>query len=135
MASMGSFPAGVDSSMLVRTANRHRPLSSILAYRPIKVGGIADCNSPGFSSNLAVDLFSRVSLCNGCGGRRRRGKSQVKAAAAGTEGVEADDEVDTLQVTIEKSKKVLAIQRDLLQQVLVSLYHFVIENFFYMKSL
>lgn len=117
MASMGSFPAGVDSSMLVRTANRHRPLSSILAYRPIKVGGIADCNSPGFSSNLAVDLFSRVSLCNGCGGRRRRVKSQVKAAAAGTEGGEADDEVDTLQVTIEKSKKVLAIQRDLLQQI------------------
>lgn len=132
MASMGSFPAGVDSSILVRSANLHRPLNSILAYRPVKVGGIADCNSPGFSSNLAADLFSRVSLCSVCGGRRRRWKSQVKAAAAGIGLGEADDEVeDTLQATIEKSKKVLAIQRDLLQQVLVLLYNFFIESSFF----
>ncbi|KAH6774535.1 starch synthase 2 [Perilla frutescens var. hirtella] len=113
MASMGSFPVGVDSSVLVRSANRHRPSISILAYRPRKVGGIAD-------GHLAIDLLSRVSLCNGCGGGRRRWKSRgIKAAAAaGSSPGQADDEVeDTLQATIEKSKKVLAIQKDLLQQI------------------
>lgn len=65
MASMGSLPTGVDSSILVRSANRRRPLISVVAYRPRKGG---DCNSPGFSSNLAADLLSRVSLCDGCGG-------------------------------------------------------------------
>ncbi|KAH6791163.1 starch synthase 2 [Perilla frutescens var. frutescens] len=113
MASMGSFPAGVDSSVLVRSANRHRPSISILAYRPRKVGGIAD-------GHLAIDRLSRVSLCNGCGGGRRRWKTRgIKAAAAaGSSPGKADDEVeDTLQATIEKSKKVLAIQKDLLQQI------------------
>ncbi|XP_057786239.1 granule-bound starch synthase 2, chloroplastic/amyloplastic-like [Salvia miltiorrhiza] len=118
MASMKSysFPTGVDSSILVRGANRHRPLISILAYRQRKVG---DCNSPGFSSNSTVDLLSRVSLCSGCGGRRRRWANQgVKAAAAGGRADETDDEVeDSLQATIEKSKKVLAIQSDLLKQI------------------
>lgn len=93
MASIKSFPTGLEGSTL---ANRHRPLISVLAYRPRKVGGIADCNSP-------VDLLSR---------RRSLGRQRVKAASA------EDEAEDSLQATIEKSKKVLAIQKDLLQQVL-----------------
>lgn len=126
MASMGSFPTGVDSSILLHNVNHRRPMIPILAYRPRKyvvVGRIADCNSAGFSSIMTVDLFSKVSLCNGCSGRRRRWKTQhVKATTEGTGQGETDDESeDALQATIEKGKKVLATQRDLLQQVLASL--------------
>ncbi|KAG6405835.1 hypothetical protein SASPL_133429 [Salvia splendens] len=99
MASIKSFPTGLEGSTL---ANRHRPLISVLAYRPRKVGGIADCNSPGFSNNSSVDLLSR---------RRSLGRQRVKAASA------EDEAEDSLQATIEKSKKVLAIQKDLLQQI------------------
>ncbi|XP_042007369.1 granule-bound starch synthase 2, chloroplastic/amyloplastic-like isoform X2 [Salvia splendens] len=97
MASIKSFPTGLESSIL---ANRHRPLISVPNYRPKKVGGIADCNSPGISSNSAVDLLSRVSLCNG---RRSWARHGVVKAAGG----EAEDEAeDSLQATIEKSKKI-----------------------------
>ena len=42
----------------------------------------------------------------------------LRAIAKGSEGSESRDESeDALQATIEKSKKVLAMQRDLLQQV------------------
>lgn len=131
MASMKSFPTGVDSSILVRSANSHRPLISILAYRPRKVGGVADCISTGFSTNSAADLLSRVSLCKGCGGRRRRLSVKTAAEAAGGGRGEKDDEAeDSLQATIEKSKKVLAIQKGLLQQVsFITFIFFVLDNF------
>ncbi|KAI3452297.1 hypothetical protein Pfo_008962 [Paulownia fortunei] len=122
MASMGSFPTGVDSSILLRSTNHHRRMIPILASRPrkyVEVGGFAYCNSAGFSRNLTVDLFSRLSLCSGCSGRGRRWTTpHVNARTEGTGGGETDDESeDALQATIEKSKKVLAMQRDLLQQI------------------
>ncbi|KAL9157742.1 hypothetical protein ABFS82_08G023900 [Erythranthe guttata] len=96
MASMGSFPTGLDGSILLHSANHQRPVIPILAYRPRK-----------------------LSLCNGCsGGRRRWAAQHVKATKEGTERVESDDESDdALHATIEKSRKVLALQRDLLQQI------------------
>lgn len=139
MASMGSFPAGVDSSILLHSANHQRPMIPGPAYRSRKyvvVGGIADCNSVGVSSTL--DLFSRVSLCSGCGGGRRRWKtSRVKATAEETGGeTGGDDSDEALQATIEKSKKVIQTQRELLQQVFVSLdlFHFSNSPFIFMLS-
>ncbi|KAK6129255.1 hypothetical protein DH2020_036964 [Rehmannia glutinosa] len=118
MASMGSFPAGVDSSVILHSSNHHSPMVPLLAYRPrkrVEVGAFADCNSAGFSRNLTVDSFSRLSRCNG---RRRWTTQHVKATTEGSGGGETDDESeDALQATIEKSKKVLEMQRDLFQQI------------------
>lgn len=126
MASMGSFPTGLDGSILLHSANHQRPVIPALAYRPrkyVEVGAFADCISDGFSRNLTVDLSSRLSLCSGCGGGRRRWTTQhLKAAKEGTgrgETDEDDESDDALQATIENSKKVLAMQRDLLQQVVL----------------
>ncbi|KAL8471601.1 hypothetical protein ACS0TY_029015 [Phlomoides rotata] len=113
MASMGSFPAGVDSSILLHSANHQRPMIPTPAYKPRKhvvIGGIADCNSVGVSST--VDLFSRVSLCSDCGGGRRRRWKTHRVKATGD-----DDSDEALQATIEKSKKVIQTQRELLQQI------------------
>lgn len=113
MASMGSFPAGVDSSILLHSANHQRPVIHTPAYRSRKYVVV------GVSST--VDLFSRVSLCSGCGDRRRRWKThRVKATAEETgRGETGDDDSDeTLQATIEKSKKVIQVQKELLHQVL-----------------
>ncbi|KAK6155085.1 hypothetical protein DH2020_009333 [Rehmannia glutinosa] len=115
---MGSFPAGVDSSVIIHSSNHYTPMVPLLAYRPrkrVEVGAFADCNSAGFSRNLTVDSFSRLSRCNG---RRRWTTQHVKATTEGSGGGETDDESeDALQATIEKSKKVLEMQRDLFQQI------------------
>ncbi|KAL0332079.1 UNVERIFIED_CONTAM: Granule-bound starch synthase 2, chloroplastic/amyloplastic [Sesamum calycinum] len=122
MASTGSFPTGVDGSALRNIANRRQHVIPILAFRPrkhVEVGAISDCNSAGFSRDLTVNLFSRLSQCCGRNGRRRRWTTQlVEATGEAAEGGESGDESDSLQATIDKSmSQVLAMQKDLLQQI------------------
>ncbi|CAA0828415.1 Starch synthase 2- chloroplastic/amyloplastic [Striga hermonthica] len=123
MASMGSFPSGVDTSSFLHGAGHHHlRVIPLLAYGPRKKcaevrGFVADCNLAGVSRNLAVDSTVRLSRC---GRRRPRTTHFVKAAAEGGGGSDAEEDEskeDALQATIEKSKKVLAIQKDLLQQI------------------
>ncbi|KAG8384693.1 hypothetical protein BUALT_Bualt04G0144500 [Buddleja alternifolia] len=96
MASMGSFPTGVDSSVLLRNANHNRPMIPVFGYSPRK-----------------------LSLCCGCSAKRGKWRAKhVKATREGAGAGESGDESeDALQATIEKSKKVLALQRDLLNQI------------------
>ncbi|KZV45643.1 granule-bound starch synthase 2, chloroplastic/amyloplastic-like [Dorcoceras hygrometricum] len=128
MALTGSFPAGVDTSIVIHSANHHPPMIPMLAYRPTKcleIGGLIDCKSTGFSRNLKEDYFSRKSPCRGHSGRRRRWLSKrVRATQEGNGGGGSVDEPEeALHATIEKSKKVLAMQKDLLaQQLLNGLY-------------
>ncbi|GFQ02147.1 granule-bound starch synthase 2 chloroplastic/amyloplastic [Phtheirospermum japonicum] len=124
MASMGSFPTVADGFSPLHNANHNMPVIPLLVQRPrkrVEIGGLfTDCNSAGVLRNLTVDHFSRLSRCHRCGGGRRRWTTQyVKATSEGTGGGEIDDESkeDALQATIEKSKKVLAMQRDLLHQI------------------
>ncbi|KAL6520394.1 Sucrose synthase [Orobanche minor] len=127
MASMmGSFPTGVESSILFQNAAHHVPIKiPLLAYRArnrVEVGGFfTDCNSTRVLINSTVVSSSRSSRCRRCDGRQRWSTQYVKATAEGADGGtgETDDESkeDALQATIEKSKKVLAMQRDLLQQI------------------
>ncbi|KAK4393117.1 Granule-bound starch synthase 2, chloroplastic/amyloplastic [Sesamum angolense] len=122
MASTGSFPTGVDGSALLNIANRRQHVIPILAFRPrkhVEVGAISDFNSAGFSRDLTVNLFSRLSQCCGRNGRRRRWTTQlVEATGEAAEGGESGDESDSLQATIDKSmSQVLAMQKDLLQQI------------------
>ncbi|XP_075481502.1 granule-bound starch synthase 2, chloroplastic/amyloplastic-like [Primulina tabacum] len=122
MALMGSFPAVVDSSAVIHCVNHHPLMIPILAYRPIKfvvIGGLVYCKSTGLSQNSIEDYFSQLSPCCGHSGRRRRWvPKRVKATQEGTGGGgSVDDPEDALQATIEKSKKVLAMQKDLLAQI------------------
>ncbi|PIN04718.1 Starch synthase [Handroanthus impetiginosus] len=96
MASMGYFAAGIDGSILLHSANHHRSVAPVIAYRPRKLSMFCGCS----------------------GGRRRWTAQPVKATGEATEGVDGGDKSDdALQATIEKSKKVLALQKDLLQQI------------------
>lgn len=94
MAFIGSLPfiiqTKAESSVLLHDKNLQRSRFSVFP-----------CRSQN-SFNLAVSL----SL------------SFKPVRATGKEGVSGDGSEDTLQATIEKSKKVLALQRDLLQKVI-----------------
>ncbi|KAL2523092.1 Starch synthase 2 [Forsythia ovata] len=120
MASMGTVQTAVDSSILRHGRNRHRPIIPILAYRPKKsvdAWGLTNFHTVGFSRNLCEDNDGRLSLYCGSAGWRWRIKF-VQATVKGSEEAESGDEQDdALQATIEKSKKVLAMQKDLLKQI------------------
>ncbi|XP_022861081.1 granule-bound starch synthase 2, chloroplastic/amyloplastic isoform X2 [Olea europaea var. sylvestris] len=120
MASIGTVQTAVNGCILLRGRNRHRPMIPILAYRPRKsvdAGGLTNCHTAGFSRNLSEDNTRRLSLCCGSEGLRWR-ITFVQATGRGSEEAESGDEQDdALQATIEKSKKVLAMQKDLLKQI------------------
>ncbi|CAI9752713.1 unnamed protein product [Fraxinus pennsylvanica] len=120
MASIGTFQIAVDSSILLNGRNRHRPMIPILAYRPKKfvdAGGLSNCHTAGFSRILSEDNVGRLSLHCGSVGWRSRIKF-VQATGKGSEEAESgDEEDDALQVTTEKSKKVLDMQKDLRKQI------------------
>ncbi|KAF2299461.1 hypothetical protein GH714_032029 [Hevea brasiliensis] len=96
MAFIGSVPfilkTKTESSLFLHRKNQHRSRFLVSAYRPIK------------SLSLPVS--------NGVLSLRFK-----PVRATGKEGFSGDGSKDTLQATIEKSKKVLAMQRDLLQQI------------------
>lgn len=96
MASIGCCPFVIDSAMercvLVQSGNYRRPNLPLFAYRERK------------TKDLRFRCWKLMSL---------------KARTKGTGEVEDDDQSreEAFQATIEKSKKVLAMQRDLLQQI------------------
>lgn len=126
MASIGSLPSiletKAESSVLFHFKCPHRPRFPFFMFRPrlsLEFSGL----------NNSARGQSVVGLCNGLvGGSSRRQLWRNKPlrvmdmdSVEGEGGVEAED---TLQATIEKSKKVLAMQRNLLQQVLtIHCYH------------
>lgn len=120
MASMGSFPTGPDISVLLNSANYRRPMIPLLAYRArkcVEAEGFTDCSRAGVSRTSREEYCSGLALLNGFRNtRQRRGTKQCINATG--EGSGGDEElVDPLQATIEKGKKVLEMQRDLLQQI------------------
>ncbi|KAF2299449.1 hypothetical protein GH714_031979 [Hevea brasiliensis] len=96
MALIGSVPfilkTKTESSLFLHRKNQHRSRFLVSAYRPIR------------SLSLPVS--------NGVLSLRFK-----PVRATGKEGFSGDGSKDTLQATIEKSKKVLAMQTDLLQQI------------------
>jgi starch synthase len=129
MASMGSPPFTIetksDSSMLLHSANSRRPRFLFFAYRPRKPldssgnTGLSFGYSKAAGENYASLSLSCDRLIGGCSRGQQRRITRPKATGGGfVEGEDGGDEVeDALEATIEKSKKVLAMQRDLLQQV------------------
>lgn len=106
MVSLGSLPCvietGAGSSVLVHSRRQHGPSSVFATFRPKK--------SPVFGVfNNSIFHFS---LCSDKRGHLWRIK-HVKA----TGGESGNGYEDSLEATIEKSKKVLSMQRHLLQQV------------------
>lgn len=96
-----------DSYVVLFGKNQHRPSSSFSAFRPKK--------SPIFA--FLNNSISGFSLCSDKSGHLLKVK-HVKATGSGFVEDESDNESeDSLQATIEKSKKVLAMQKQLLQQV------------------
>ncbi|XP_023912722.1 granule-bound starch synthase 2, chloroplastic/amyloplastic [Quercus suber] len=111
MASAGSLPFTIEMKsegpVLLHSVNHRRPRFSFSVYRPRKPLAYA-----GFS--LSCD---RLICGSGRGQQWRVTLPKVKAKGS-TESEDDSNEVDdALQATIEKSKKVLAMQRDLLQQI------------------
>ncbi|XP_050228036.1 granule-bound starch synthase 2, chloroplastic/amyloplastic [Mercurialis annua] len=98
MASLGSLPFIVetktDSSLLFSRKNQQRsPKLRSIAYRPKKIHNFGVC-------------IDGVSL-----------RFKCVRASGGEDSVSGDGSEDKIQATIEKSKKVLAMQKDLLQQI------------------
>ncbi|KAJ9147616.1 hypothetical protein P3X46_029753 [Hevea brasiliensis] len=93
MASIGSvrfiIETKTESSVFLHGKNQQRSRFPVFAYRPKN------------AFNFAVSLSLRFK----------------PVRATGKEDISGDGSEDTLQATIEKSKKVLAIQRDLLRQI------------------
>ncbi|KAK3036624.1 hypothetical protein RJ639_030193 [Escallonia herrerae] len=114
MASMGSLPFVIDTaiegSILVHGKSYRRSKLPFFAYRPRKsldFGGLTfGC------SNVVAEDTARCSFC--C---HRVMNLKATGKDSGEVGESDEHEEDTLHATIEKSKKVLAMQRDLLQQI------------------
>lgn len=104
MASLGSLPftieAKTESSMFVLSKNYHRTFCSFKQQNQRPVEGL------GFLGDKMVT---------------RSGKwpkpLQTKAATSDSSGQRSDDPDEAIQATIEKSKKVLAMQQQLLEQI------------------
>ncbi|KDO72589.1 hypothetical protein CISIN_1g006770mg [Citrus sinensis] len=96
-----------DSYVVLFSKNQYRPSSSFSAFRPKK--------SPIFAFlNNSVSGFSFRSNKSG----HLLKVKHVKATGAGfVEDESGNEPEDSLQATIEKSKKVLAMQKQLLQQI------------------
>ncbi|GAB2287842.1 Sucrose synthase [Dionaea muscipula] len=129
MASLSSIPFTIDTGnktpVLLQKPKFHAPSSRFLAFRPGKsfeCVGFRDSTSGYFGLRGRVDngrplLFNErlVSLCRGDNyWRILRPRTKSEDATDGVDGREPDD---ALQETIKKSKKVLALQRELLQQI------------------
>lgn len=121
MASMGSFPFVIDTAMesnsavQLQTWNYRRPKLPLFAFRPRK--SVIEC---GEFSELALGCMTVEDVTVGCGGVGRTWRIKHLKATGGNgagAGTPSDDADDSLQVAIKKSKKVLAMQRDLLEQI------------------
>ncbi|GAV58083.1 Glycos_transf_1 domain-containing protein/Glyco_transf_5 domain-containing protein [Cephalotus follicularis] len=109
MASLGSLPFVIEtkaeSCVLLHCKNHHRPKFTHFSYKPRK----------SLEATCLHELTCGISLR--CDGRRQLWRIKRVRSSDSEEGVGDVDTEDTLQATIEKSKKVLAMQRDLLQRI------------------
>ena len=117
MASIGSLPfvidTVIDGSSLLHSVNSRRPKLIFLANRPR-----TNClNDSTFGcSKIVGENISRLYVCGRVVQKRIHSlRATSKGSDEGEDGDESED--DALQATIEKSKKVLALQRGLLQEV------------------
>ncbi|KAA8530375.1 hypothetical protein F0562_005084 [Nyssa sinensis] len=128
MASIGSLPFVIDTvmdnSILLYCGNFRRPVLPFFAYRPRKSFDSGGLNDPTFGySKVVGEDNARFSLCcnrliSGCNGGQLSRIKHLRATGKDSGDVEDGDESeDALHATIEKSKKVLAMQRDLLQKI------------------
>ncbi|XVE68152.1 hypothetical protein DITRI_Ditri09bG0046100 [Diplodiscus trichospermus] len=97
---------GCSSPFIVERSGESRPLFTFSTFRPRKIKNLAVLNG----SICGVSLFYNK-------GQLWRFKPGRVAGTVDGIGGTGDDSEDTLQATIEKSKKVLAMQRDLLQRI------------------
>ncbi|GMY13633.1 granule-bound starch synthase 2, chloroplastic/amyloplastic [Fagus crenata] len=125
MASVGSLPFTAESSVILHSVNHRRPRFPFFAYRPRKPLDSAGNNGFSFRYSKAVrEDYGGFSLsCDRLIGGWRIMIPKVEAKGF-VEGEDDSNEVeDALQATINKSKKVLALQKvlslqkDLLQQI------------------
>jgi starch synthase len=124
MASVGSLPFTAESSVILYSVNHRRPRFPFFAYRPRKPLDSAGNNGLSFRYSKAVrEDYNGFSLsCDRLIGGWRIMIPKVEAKGF-VEGEDDSNEVeDALQATINKSKKVLALQKDLLQQVFPFLF-------------
>ncbi|PSR87682.1 Granule-bound starch synthase [Actinidia chinensis var. chinensis] len=112
MASMGFLP--MESSVLRHGRNCARPRSCFFVYRQRNVFTFVGLN---YSTNEHAKIGC-LRLTRGCGNAQHRRIKRVKATDNGSgEGEDVDEPENALEATLEKSKKVLAKQRELLQQI------------------
>lgn len=119
MASTGSFPfsvgAVIDSSVLNNCGNSCK--FPILAWRPRRF------YLDSMSRTSGEDI-GKHSLCCRCRRHQSLLVNCLNAMSSGSgETGSGEESEDSLQVTINKSKKVLALQKDLLDQVLFIILH------------
>lgn len=125
MASVGSLPFTIEmrsESSALLNCGKSRPRFRFLAYQPRKSLECADLNDSTFGYLKAVGnntamytLFPERVIIGS-----NRGRMIKHLRAIGDDSVEresGDDSEEALQATIEKSKKALAMQRDLLKQI------------------
>ncbi|XP_062106643.1 starch synthase 2, chloroplastic/amyloplastic [Humulus lupulus] len=121
MASIRSFPfipeSKAESSVIINQKSYHQPRFPFFCNLPRR-----SLNSTRFSSSGRGS--SVVGFCSGLIGgsssrRRLQWNKPLRALDKGSEGggERLDGSEDAIQATIEKSKKVLAMQRDLLKQI------------------
>lgn len=131
MASIKSLPFVIEtkteSSVLLHSENSRRlrfPFFTNRRRRSVEVS-LINCSASGYSQ--AVELCSgQISSCTK--GQLWRVKPVRAIRKVSVEGEDNDESEDALQATIEKSKKVLAMQRDLLQQVISAITLFYSAN-------
>lgn len=102
-----AYIASSSSPFIIESKRENRPVFPFSTFRPRKSKSLAVLNV----STCGFSLFSNKGLL-------WRFKPVRVAGSLDGVGGGGDDSEDTFQATIEKSKKVLAMQRDLLQQVL-----------------
>ncbi|KAM5581394.1 hypothetical protein ABKV19_010554 [Rosa sericea] len=121
MASIKSLPFVIEtkaeSSVLLHSENSRRLRFPFFTHRRRRAGEVSLISGSASGCSQAVGLCSgRISSCTK--GQLWRVKPVRAIRKVSGEGVEDNGESeDALQATIEKSKKVLAMQRDLLQQI------------------
>ncbi|KAK6280091.1 hypothetical protein POUND7_020358 [Theobroma cacao] len=101
-----TYIASSSSPFIIESKRENRPVFPFSTFRPRKSKSLAVLNV----STCGFSLFSNKGLL-------WRFKPVRVAGSLDGVGGGGDDSEDTFQATIEKSKKVLAMQRDLLQQI------------------
>ncbi|XP_027153219.1 granule-bound starch synthase 2, chloroplastic/amyloplastic [Coffea eugenioides] len=117
-SSTASFPfvihPALDNSVIPYSGNHRRPKLPLLAFRPRKFTSDSKFGSCG----LLNEGIASLSSCCGSTMTRKWTLQRFNATGSGSGEVQSGEESDdALQATIEKSKRVLAMQKDLLNQI------------------